>query len=77
MLGLLWEDEVEIIPIPVNVLRGDAVVKGMVLRSSLFRIKLGKQKNRSLHEKIMQEVKSNHNFPHFSAMNSIDRIIRI
>lgn len=47
MLGLLWEDEVEIILMPVNVLRGDAVVKGMVLRSSLFRIKLGKQKNRS------------------------------
>lgn len=47
MLGLLWEDEVEIILMPVNVLCGDAVVKGMVLRSSLLGIKLGKQKNRS------------------------------
>lgn len=46
-LGLLWEDEVEIILMPVNVLSGDAVVKGTVLRSSLFHIKLGKQKSRS------------------------------
>lgn len=53
----------------------------MVLRESLFLIKVGKQKNKShsrrKKKKIMQETKSNHYFPSFSAMSSSYRIIII
>lgn len=61
-------------PMPVNGSRRNAVVKGVVLSQSLRHTKLGKQKNTGHSGKNIYRKgrKSNHNFPHFSAMNSID-----
>lgn len=74
MLGLLWEDHTD----ACECLTWRRSGKGHGVEVVIIPYKTWQtEKQESPHEKIMQEVKSNHNFPHFSAMNSIDRIIRI